>query len=139
MSDLFSQEWMQTYGEKWNADPELSDALAKIHFNSTIGYGFENEPEPRGILEIENGKVIHAGAYKGQALSWDLRAERDRWQEWLKKGLNLVGLSMAYMSRKLQFRVGDYAAMIKDPRMAGPFIKSFTVMAKVSPEMSYEI
>jgi hypothetical protein len=38
---------------------------------------------------------------------------------------------MAYISRKLQFRVGDYTAMIKDPRMASPFIKSFAVMSKV--------
>jgi hypothetical protein len=42
-----------------------------------------------------------------------------------------MGLSMAYMSRKLQFRVGDYTAMIKNPRMAGPFIKSFSVMSRV--------
>jgi hypothetical protein len=31
----------------------------------------------------------------------------------------------------MQFRVGDYASMIKDPRMAGPFIKSFTIMSRV--------
>jgi hypothetical protein len=43
----------------------------------------------------------------------------------------MMGLSMAYMTRKLQFRVGDYTAMIKDPRMAKPFIKSFSVMGAV--------
>jgi hypothetical protein len=31
----------------------------------------------------------------------------------------------------MKFKVGDYSAMIKDPRMAGPFIKSFSVMARV--------
>jgi hypothetical protein len=31
----------------------------------------------------------------------------------------------------MKFQVGDYTAMIKDPRMAGPFIKSFAAMGKV--------
>jgi hypothetical protein len=31
----------------------------------------------------------------------------------------------------MKFKVGDYSAMIKDPRMADPFIKSFSVMARV--------
>ncbi len=129
--ELFSPEWMQAFGEQWNAEPELADALAKIHFNSIIGYGFENDSEPKGIVTVQNGRVISAGPYTGQKLNWDLRASRDHWQQWLDKGLNMMGLSMAYMTRKLQFRVGDYTAMIKDPRMAGPFIKSFTVMGKV--------
>jgi hypothetical protein len=64
-------------------------------------------------------------------LNWDLRADLDYWEQWKTKGLNMMGLGMAYMSRKLQFRVGDYTSMIKDPRMAGPFIKSFTVMSRV--------
>jgi hypothetical protein len=129
--ELFSPEWMQAFGEQWNADPELADALAKINFNSVIGYGFENDSDPKGILTIQDGRVVSTGAYTGQKLNWDLRADRDQWQQWLNKGLNMMGLSMAYMSRKLQFRVGDYTAMIKDPRMAGPFIKSFSVMGKV--------
>jgi hypothetical protein len=132
MTELFSSEWMQAYGEQWNADPELAGALAKIHFNSVIGYGFEDAPTPAGVLTIVDGQVIAAGPYEGQPLNWDLRADRQHWQQWLTKGLTMMGLSMAYMTRKLQFKVGDYAAMIKDPRMAGPFIKSFAVMAKVS-------
>lgn len=131
MTDLFSSEWMQAYGEKWNAESDLADALAKIHFNSVIGYGFENEPDPRGVLTVEDGHVVSANLYNGQKLNWDLRADREHWEQWLIKGLNMMGLSMAYMTRKLQFRVGDYVAMMKDPRMAGPFIKSFTVMSRV--------
>ncbi len=131
MTDLFSPEWMQTFGQQWNAEPELSDALAKIHFNSAIGYGFENDPQPIGVLIVENGRVVTAGKYEGQPLNWDLRASREHWQQWIAKGLNMMGLSMAYMSRKLQFQVGDYTAMVKDPRMAGPFIKSFSVMSRV--------
>ncbi len=131
MTDLFSPEWMQSFGEQWNAEPDLADALAKIHFNSVIGYGFENDPNPTGVLTIEEGRVIASGAYTEQILNWDLRADLAHWEKWKTKGLDMVGLGMAYMSRKLQFRVGDYMAMIKDPRMATPFIKSFAVMSKV--------
>ncbi len=131
MADLFSPEWMKTFGELWNADAEIVNGLAKIHFNSVIGYGFEDQDKPSGILVVQEGKVVFAGAYDSQSLNWDLRADRPHWQKWTTKGLDMLGLSMAYMSRKLQFRVGDYTAMIKDPRMASPFIKSFAVMSKV--------
>ena len=131
MTDLFSPEWMKAFGEQWNAEPDLADALTKIHFNSVIGYGFECDPNPMGVLIIEEGKVVSAGAYEGQKLNWDLRSDRTHWERWKTKGLDMMGLSMAYVSRKLQFRVGDYTAMIKDPRMAAPFIKSFTVMSRV--------
>jgi hypothetical protein len=43
----------------------------------------------------------------------------------------MMGLGMAYTTGKLKFKIGDYMAMVKDPRMAGPFIKSFTVMGQV--------
>lgn len=131
MTNLFSPEWMQAFAEQWNTEPELADALAKIHFNSVIGYGFDSEATPKGVITVESGRVVTAGTYNGQKLNWDLRADPNQWQQWLTKGLNMMGLSMAYMSRKLQFRVGDYTAMIKDPRMAGPFIKSFAVMGRV--------
>jgi len=131
MTDLFSPEWMQIFGEQWNAETDLANALAKIHFNSIIGYGFDNDENPMGILTIQEGRVVSAGAYAGQTLNWDLRADRANWEKWKTKGLDMMGLSMAYLSRKLQFRVGDYLAMIKDPRMASPFIKSFAVMSKV--------
>jgi len=131
MTELFSQAWMQAFGEQWNAEPELADALAKIHFNSAIAYGFIDEPQPRGVLTVQEGKVIAAESYTGQTLNWDLRADLEHWQKWKAKGLDMIGLGMAYMSRKLQFQVGDYSAMIKDPRMAAPFIKSFTVMSRV--------
>jgi hypothetical protein len=38
---------------------------------------------------------------------------------------------MAYTTGKMKFAVGDYGSMLKDPRMAGPFIKSFSVMGTV--------
>jgi hypothetical protein len=43
----------------------------------------------------------------------------------------VADLGMAVTSGKLKFNSGDFKAMIKDPRMATPFVKSFTVMGWV--------
>jgi len=131
MPELFSEEWMKAFMDRWNAEPELANALEKIGFNSVIAYGFDGENQPRGVLTVENGKAVDAGPFNGQNLSWDLRASQDNWNKWMKKPPGMMGLGMAYTSRKLKFLVGDYGAMIKDPRMAGPFIKSFSVMGTV--------
>lgn len=131
MSELFSDEWMKSFMDRWNSEPELSAALEKIGFNSVIAYGFDGEDKPRGVLKVQNGKAVAAGTYNGEALNWDLRATSDNWQKWMQKPPGMMGLGMAYTSRKLKFNVGDYASMVKDPRMAGPFIKSFSVMGTV--------
>jgi len=131
MADLFSDAWMKSFGEEWNNEAELSDALAKINFNSVIGYGFDKDEKPTGVIVVENGKVSSAGAYNGETMNWDLRATPENWTKWMNKGIGMAGLGMAYMGGKLKFKVGDYSAMIKDPRMAGPFIKSFSVMGRV--------
>ena len=83
MADLFSNEWMKSFMEQWNAEPELSDALAKINFSSVIAYGFDGEDTPRGVLTVENGKAVSAGIYNGEELSWDIRATFDNWNKWL--------------------------------------------------------
>ena len=131
MADLFSEEWMKGYMEEWNKESELSDALARINFNSNIAYGFIDQDQPTSVLVVENGKVTKAGLYSGEELNWDLRASKDNWEKFTK-GMGMAGLGMAYMGGKLKFKIGDYTAMIKDPRMAGPFVKSFTVMGRVS-------
>ncbi len=131
MADLFSDAWMKGYMEEWNKEPDLADALAKIDFSSNIAYGFKDEDKPKGILVVENGKATVAGAYNGEEVNWDLRATEENWQKWFEKGLGMAGLGTAYVSGKLKFKTGDYGAMIKDPRMAGPFVKSFTVMGRV--------
>ena len=131
MSELFSEAWMQAYMQEWNNEPDLSEALAKISFDSVIAYGFAGLEEPTGVLVVEKGKVVQAGSYGNEALNWDLRATPENWQKWIDGGLGMAGLGMAYMGGKLKFKVGDYSAMIKDPRMAGPFVKSFTVMGRV--------
>lgn len=130
MADLFSSEWMESFMEQWNAEPELSDALAQINFNSVIGYGFPDGDQATGIITIENGKATSAGAYNGEELNWDMRATPDQWNKWMAKPPGMMGLGMAFTSGKIKFKVGDYGGMLKDPRMAGPFIKSFTVMGR---------
>ena len=130
MAELFSPEWMEAFQNVWNAEPGLSDELEKIGFTSTIGYGFTGADAPAGVLVVENGKAVSGGAYEGQTLNWDMRASQGDWEKWMKKPPGMMGLGMAYTSRKLQFAVGDYGAMVKDPRMAGPFVKSFAAMGK---------
>lgn len=131
MSELFSAAWMQGYQSKWNAEPALADELAQIGFNSVIGYGFAGEETPRGVLKIEGGKVVGAGSYGGEALNWDIRCSEEEWMKMLADPPGMMGLGLAFTTGKLKFPVGDYAAMIKDPRMAGPFVRSFAVMAQV--------
>jgi hypothetical protein len=131
MAELFTEAWMQEFASHWNAEPELSDALAQIGFNSVIGYGFDGDDNPIGVLTVENGKAVKGEAYNGQAMNWDIRASEEQWRKWMSKPPGMMGLGMAFTSRKMKFAVGDYSSMIKDPRMASPFIKSFAVMARV--------
>ncbi|MGR3279188.1 SCP-2 sterol transfer family protein [Acaryochloris marina NIES-2412] len=131
MSDLFSPTWMQAYLNQWNTESDRASALATIHFNSTIAYGFKDVAMSKGVLTIKNGRAIKAEPYIDQPLNWDLRANPEDWQKWQSKGLSMMGLSMAYMSGKLKFEVGDYASIIKDPRIVGPFLMSFSVMGRV--------
>jgi hypothetical protein len=128
---LFDADWMANFAEAWNNEAELSGALAEIGFSSIIGYGFPGDDSPTGVLVVENGQATSAGAYNGEALNWDIRAKEDQWNKWIAKPPGMAGLGMAFTTGKMKFNVGDYGAMVKDPRMAGPFIKSFSVMAQV--------
>ena len=128
---MFNEDWMNKFKDAWNAESGLADALQQINFNSVIAYGFAGDAQPTGVLTVENGYAVSAGAYNGEAMNWDLRASNDQWAKWAKKPPGMMGLGVAYTTGKLKFLVGDYGAMVKDPRMAGPFIKSFAVMAKI--------
>mgnify|MGYP001817303900 FL=1 len=128
---LFDDAWMKGFQEKWNAEPALAGALEKIGFNSVIGYGFPGDDAAAGFIAVENGTIVDAGAYDGRELSWDMRAEQKNWEKWLKKEIGMTGLGLAFTTGKLKFKKGDFKAMISDPRMAGPFIKSFAVMGSV--------
>lgn len=131
MAEIFSEQWMQKMVDEWNKEPELAGELLNIGFNSSIAYGFEKEDEPRGLLVIEKGKAILGTDFDNRECHWDLRASKENWQKWFKKPPGMMALGMAYTSRNLKFIKGDYTSMIKDPRMAGPFLKSFIVMGRV--------
>jgi len=128
---LFDDEWMKGFQEQWNTAPNLSGALAKINFNSVIGYGYPKDETCLGFINVVDGVVTEAGAYDGRELSWDMRAEQKNWEKWLKKEIGMTGLGLAFTTGKLKFKCGDFKGMISDPRMAGPFIKSFGAMGRV--------
>ncbi len=134
MPELFSAEWMNELKDQWNKEPEVSAKLAEIDFNSVITCGFKNEEQPRGVFIVEKGVCTRAGAYAGEKPDWDMRAERKDWMKWVEKGLGLTGMGLAYTTGKLKFKTGDYGAMIKNPKMAGPFVKSFGLMQKIKTQ-----
>ncbi|MGD8587518.1 MAG: SCP2 sterol-binding domain-containing protein [Chromatiales bacterium] len=134
MAELFSAEWMNQLKDAWNADPEVKDKLAEIGFNSVITCGFKGEDKPRGVFVVENGECVSAGDYAGEAMDWDMRASRDDWMKWVQKGLGMAGMGTAFAMGKLKFLKGDFKGMIKDPRMAGPFVKSFGLMKQIGAE-----
>ena len=131
IASIFSEKWMKKLMDEWNKDPGLALELSNLSFNSTIAYGFDGEDDPRGVLAIENGKAVSATVFNGQEFNWDLRASKENWKKWFSKPPGMMDLGVAYTSRNLKFYKGDYTAMIKDPRMAGPFIKSLIAMGRV--------
>jgi len=134
MAELFSDEWMKQLQDAWNADPEVSGKLADINFSSVIACGYKGEDQPRGVFVVESGKCVRAGAYDGETPDWDMRADKKDWMKWLAKSFGMTGMGMAFTTGKLKFLKGDFKAMIKDPRMAGPFVKSFGLMSKIGGE-----
>jgi len=134
MAKICSGEWMKQLKDAWNAEPEVSEALAKINFNSVIACGFKDEEKPRGIFIVENGICTRAGDYDGEDVDWDMRGTQENWEKWIKKPLTMTTMGLAVTTGKLKFARGDFKAMIKNPKMAGPFIKSFGLMSKIGGE-----
>lgn len=135
MFELFTKGWMNIFKEEWNKDPELTAPLASINFDSNICYGFKNEENPRGFIMVKHGSVVSSGSFdefpSDTTINWDLRATPESWDNWCKGGLSMWGIGAAYMTGELQFKHGDYSAMMHNPYMAGPFIHSFATMHKV--------
>ena len=128
---LFSADWMRAFAAAWNSEPALKGELERIGFTSNIAYGLMGEDEPRGVLVVADGAAVGGGSFDGQPLDWDLRAAETTWRDWLARPPGMLVLGAAYTSGKLKILAGDYAAMVKDPRMAGPFVKRFQVMGRV--------
>jgi putative sterol carrier protein len=134
MAAIFSDAWMKELMNAWNNEPEVKDKLAEIGFNSVITCGFKDEENPRGVFVVENGVCVRAGDWNGEKPDWDMRADMKDWLKWVEKGIGMMGLGTAYATGKLKFKHGDYKAMIKDPRMAGPFVRSFGLMQQIGAD-----
>lgn len=131
MTVFCSDAWLRAYSMAWNEEPGLRGALARVGFTARIGYGLIDEALPRGVLTVVEGVVIAAGPPDGTPLDWDLRARLTTWEQWLQRPPGLIALGAAYTIGELRFMAGDYAGMIKNPRLAGPFVKSFQVMTRI--------
>ncbi len=131
MADLFSNEWAQSFKDAWNADEEITVSLQRAGFNSVVAFGMPENDEPSFVMTIENGVVSSVNTASVDDIKWDIRATAEDWLSLIVKPPGLMKLGIAYTSRKLRFRKGDYATMIRDPSLAGAFVKSFALMGKV--------
>jgi len=134
MSKICSGEWMNELKDAWNNSEEVSGKLAEINFNSVIACGFKGDDKPTGIFIVEKGVCISAGDYAGESIDWDMRADKKNWLKWIAKPLTMTTMGIAVTTGKLKFVTGDFKAMIKDPRMAVPFVKSFSLMSDIGGE-----
>jgi len=130
MPELFSNDWATNYKDIWNGNEGIAHELGQSNFNSVVAFGVDGEDDPRVVLTISNGQIVSAGSPNGESLNWDLRASLDEWGSLVAKPPGLMKLGLAYTSRKLKFKKGDYAVMIKDPRLSTAFVKCFALMAK---------
>lgn len=131
MADLFSSEWAQAYMDAWNADEDITASLLRAEFSSIVAFGLPDDEDPAFVMTITNGLITAINNNAGGEIKWDIRATNDDWLSLVLKPPGLMKLGIAYTSRKLRFRKGDYASMIKDPSLAGAFVKSFALMGKV--------
>jgi hypothetical protein len=61
-----------------------------------------------------------------------MRAAQKEWDKWTTKPLGMASMGMAFTTGKLKFVQGDFKAMIKNPSMAVPFVKSFGLMVDIT-------
>ncbi len=131
MAESFSSEWSQDFMNAWNADEELTASLQRAEFCSVVAFGFPDTDHPAFVMTITDGLVTAINNNDFDGIKWDIRATKDNWLSLIVKPPGLMKLGIAYTSRKLRFTKGDYATMIKDPSLAGAFVKSFALMGKV--------
>ena len=132
MSELFSEEWAQAYKLAWNNDDEITSTLKAAGFNSVVAFGLQDEDEPSFVMTIENGLIASLRNQPEESINWDIRATQENWLALVAKPPGLMKLGIAYTSRKIRFKKGDYATMVKDPNLAGAFVKSFGLMSKIA-------
>ncbi|HED36226.1 MAG TPA: SCP-2 sterol transfer family protein [Gammaproteobacteria bacterium] len=130
MPELFSTDWARKYKEVWNSSEGIADQLGQSNFNSIIAFGIDGENAPRIVFDIDNGQIVSLGDAVDGTPNWDIRAAKEDWAVMMKKPPGLMRLGLAYTSRKLKFKKGDYAVMIKDPSLSTAFVKCFALMSK---------
>ncbi len=130
MPELFSADWAKKYQEIWNSSDGIASQLGESGFTSVVAFGIDGEDDPRVVFKIENGQIVAAGTSPSDQCNWDLRASQQEWDDLVAKPPGLMKLGLAYTSRKLKFKQGDYAMMIKDPGLSTAFVKSFALMGK---------
>jgi len=130
MPELFSADWAHKYKDLWNKNEDLVNQLGSSDFSSVVAFGVDGEESPRVVLTVENGLIVSAGSPNGESLNWDLRATPQEWDALVNKPPGLMKLGLAYTSRKLKFKTGDYALMIKDPGLSTAFVKCFALMGQ---------
>ena len=106
--------------------------MHKANFSSIVAFGLQDEDVPRFIMSIEDGFVASIDVKPENEIDWDIRATQENWLSLVAKPPGLMKLGIAYTSRKIRFKKGDYATMVKDPSLAGAFVKSFALMSRVS-------
>lgn len=131
MEDLFSEAWAKRFSGKWNGNAEMVNQLAAANFDSVVAFGYLDHPVPEVVLKITQGRITHTQRYEPDTsplADWDLRAKPEQWEKWRGNGPGITGLGVAVASRQLQFVAGDYRKMIRQPLLAGPFLKFFTFL-----------
>ena len=130
METMFDKEWAKHFLERWNSTPEMTAPLGQAGFCSIIGFGFKDEDHPRITLKVENGKIVKATLSQSEQIhhDWDLRATPEQWLAWKNDPLTIMGLGPAVALGKLQFKTGDYRAMIRQMQLAKPFLHFFTIL-----------
>jgi len=116
---------------EWNSTPKVLDPLVKASFNARIGYGYKGEPRARALLVVVNGRVQSAGAMDNGELDWDLRANPESWEKWIREGFGLSKLGPAVATQVLEFAKGNYRQMIQNLSLSQPFLEHFELMRKI--------
>ena len=130
-TEVFSDAWMGEYARLWNAERAMVRELARQRFNAVVGYGFLDQPTPRGFLVVVRGAAEQQGFYDGRELDWDLRAAALDWSAWLAQGFELSNLLIAVSAQRLQIWKGDHRRILRKPLLIGPLLRAFALMTEV--------
>jgi hypothetical protein len=109
----------------------MTEPLGQAKFCSVIGFGYKDAELPRIKFQVENGKIVDSAMVQAgdtTAYKWDLRATPEQWEEWRKDPLTIMSLGPAVAQGKIQFKAGDYRAMIRQMQLAKPFLHFFTIL-----------